>query len=142
MIDISEKKAIKRHAEAIGKIILKKNTIEKIKNKEIKKGDVLEASKIAGINAVKQTPNLIPYCHLIPIDSAEIIFEMDTYSIEVICIVKTIAKTGVEMEALIGVTNALNTIWDMVKYLEKDEHGQYPDTKIENISIIKKWKQQ
>jgi len=139
MIDITEKKIVKREATASGKIVLKKETIEKIKNKGIKKGDVLEVARITGMNAVKQTQYLIPHCHQIPINFVEFkfIFKND---IEVRCTVKTVAKTGLEMEALVGVTMALNTIWDMVKYLEKDKNGQYPDTKIADIRIIEKIK--
>ncbi|MBR9690864.1 cyclic pyranopterin monophosphate synthase MoaC [Candidatus Woesearchaeota archaeon] len=142
MIDISDKKAVRREAEAVGKIILKKDTIEKIRKKEIKKGDVIEAAKLAGINAVKQTSVLIPHCHQILIEFTNFKFEIEEDFIEAICVVKTVAKTGVEMESLVGVSTALNTIWDMVKYLEKDEKGQYPNTRIENISILRKWKQQ
>ena len=68
MIDISEKKIVKREATASGKIFLKQDTIDKIKNKQIKKGDALETAKIAGINGVKQTQILITHCHQIPID--------------------------------------------------------------------------
>ena len=140
MIDISSKKVVKREAKASGKIFLKKDTIEKIKNKEVKKGDVFENAKIAGINAVKQTQILIPHCHQIPINFADFEFKFNDDFIEVICDVRTEAKTGLEMESIVGVSIALNTVWDMVKYLEKDDNGQYPDTKITDIKIIKKVK--
>lgn len=140
MIDITKKSVVKRKATASGKIFLKKETIKKIKNKEIKKGDVLVTARIAGINAVKQTQILIPHCHQILIDFIDFEFKFNEDFIEVFCSVKTEAKTGLEMEAIVGVSIALNTIWDMVKYLEKDEDGQYPDTKITDIKVLKKQK--
>ena len=139
-IDISDKKEIRREAIASGKIYLKKETIEKIKNKETKKGNPLEAAQLAAINAVKETPNLIFLCHQIPIGSVNADFKVNENYIEAIVTVKTTAKTGVEMEALVGVSICLNTIWDMVKYLEKDENGQYPTTKITDVKVIKKIK--
>lgn len=140
MIDITEKKFAERTAKASGKIILKEETIEKILKKEIKKGDVFETAKIAGINAVKQTPLLTPYCHQIPIEFTDFKFETGKNEITVFCTVKSVSKTGVEMEALNGVIIALSNIWDMVKYLEKDEKGQYPTTRIEDIKVIEKVK--
>ena len=140
MIDITKKTIVHREAVASGKIFLKIETIKKIKDKQIKKGDTLETARIAGVNAVKQTQMLIPYCHQIPINFADFEFNIGNDFIEVICLVKTDAKTGVEMEALVGVSMSLNTIWDMVKYLEKDEKGQYPSTKITDIKVLKKIK--
>ncbi len=139
-VDISEKKEVKREAVASGKIYLKKETIEKIKNKETKKGDPLEAAQLAAVNAVKETPHLIFLCHQIPIGSVNTDFKVNEDNIEATVTVKTTAKTGVEMEALVGVSICLDTIWDMVKYLEKDENGQYPATKITDIKVIKKIK--
>ncbi len=138
MIDITEKKVVKREAKASGKIFLKKETIEKIKNKDIKKGDIFETSKIAGINAVKQTQLMIPHCHQIPINFIDFEFKINEDFIESICHVKTEAKTGLEMEAIVGISIALDTIWDMVKYLEKDQSGQYPTTKITDIKVLEK----
>lgn len=140
MIDITEKKIVKRRAKASGKIYLKKETIEEIKNKKIKKGDTFETAKISGINAVKQTQLIIPHCHQIPINFIDFDFKINENYIECICNVKTEAKTGLEMESIVGVSIALNTIWDMVKYLEKDESGQYPTTKITDIKVLKKIK--
>jgi cyclic pyranopterin monophosphate synthase len=140
MIDITDKKIVKRTAVVEGVINLKESTIQKIKEKTTKKGDVLEIARVAGINAVKQTQNLIPMCHQIPIEKVNITYTIDSNLIKVNCEVKTTAKTGVEMESLVGATITLNTIWDMVKYLEKDEEGQYKNTTITNIRVIKKEK--
>jgi cyclic pyranopterin phosphate synthase len=89
---------------------------------------------------VKKTPDIIPMCHNIPIDSVTTDFTMAEAYIEAHCRVDATYKTGVEMEALTGVTVALLTIWDMVKYIEKDENGQYPDTRISEIKVDRKTK--
>ncbi|HEC88823.1 MAG TPA: cyclic pyranopterin monophosphate synthase MoaC [Thermoplasmata archaeon] len=140
MIDISDKKVVKRIAKAMGEIELKKETVKKIKEGKIKKGDVLTVARVAGINAVKNTPTLIPMCHQIPITSVDISFDIKDSSITSVCEVKAYYRTGVEMEALTGVTVTLLTVWDMVKYLEKDEKGQYPETRIKNIHVVEKIK--
>ncbi len=141
MIDISKKEPIIRIASASGKISLKKDTIERIKTNNVQKGDVIIISKIAGINAVKKVPDLIPLCHPIPIDnvSLDIIIENE-HSIRASCTVKSTSKTGVEMEALTGVNVALLNVWDVVKMYEKDDKGQYPETIITDIKVDKKIK--
>jgi len=141
MIDISEKDSILRIATASGKIHLKKETIERIKNKNLKKGDVFTIAKIAAINAVKKVPDLIPLCHPIPISNVDIDFnhEGDNF-IKVTCTVKSVSKTGVEMEALMGVNIALLNIWDVVKMYEKDSNGQYPITVITEVKVDEKIK--
>ncbi len=140
MVDISEKIEVLRVAKAIGTIVLKSTTMDAIKRGEIKKGDVLETAKVAGMLAVKRTPDIIPHCHPIPVESVSFEFRVHGNRIDVICEVKAHYKTGVEMEALTGVSVALLTIWDMVKYLEKDENGQYPMTQIKDIEILEKKK--
>lgn len=140
MIDVSEKETVARKAIAAGVIKLKASTVDAIKKGEIKKGDPLTVGEIAAILAVKNTPNLIPLCHNIPIGKAHVEYTLGETTIEVRCTVTTYAKTGVEMEALAGVTIALLNIWDMTKYLEKDEDGQYPDTAIADIRVLEKVK--
>jgi len=140
MIDITSKDVTVRTAVAEGQIKLKKETIKLIKNNKITKGNVLTTAQISGIQAVKRTPYMIPLCHQLPINKIDIEFEIKDDSIIVICTVKTESKTGVEMEALTGVSVALLTIWDMVKSNEKDSSGQYPDTEIGPIRVIKKEK--
>ncbi|MBU4266350.1 MAG: cyclic pyranopterin monophosphate synthase MoaC [Candidatus Altiarchaeota archaeon] len=140
MIDVSAKESIPRTATAEGRIVLKSNTLEKIKNNQIKKGDPLIVAEIAAINAVKETPRIIPLCHQIPISGIETNFEINDDSITARVTVKAVAKTGAEMEAIVGVNTALTTIWDMVKYLEKNENGQYPHTLIEKVRVVKKTK--
>lgn len=140
MVNVSEKPVIFRKADAVGKIFLSKPTLDTIKAGKVKKGDALLVAEVAAMNAAKQTHLLIPHCHQIPLDSVALEFEIMEEGIEITCGVIAQARTGVEMEALVGVSMALNTIWDMVKYLEKDEQGQYPKTRINDIRVIKKEK--
>ena len=140
MIDVSEKETVARRAVAAGVIKLKASTVDAIRKGEIKKGDPLTVGEIAAILAVKNTPDLIPLCHNIPIGKAHVEYTLGETTIEARCTVTTNARTGVEMEALAGVTMALLNIWDMTKYLEKDEDGQYPDTVITDIRVIEKVK--
>lgn len=141
MVDVSDKDVMKRRAVAKGKLLLKKETVAKIKRNEIKKGNPLEAAQIAAINAAKQASLLIPLCHQIPLERVSTEFKIHEENIVAQTTVVATAKTGVEMEALLGVTMALNTVWDMVKYLEKDEKGQYPTTRITDVEVLekKKW---
>jgi len=141
MIDVSEKPVVVRKAEAAGKIFLSPKTIEEIKAGRIRKGNPLPVAEVAAMNAAKQTHLLIPHCHQIPLDTVRVDFQVCEDSIEASCFVSARARTGVEMEALVGVSMALNTIWDMVKYLEKDEQGQYPSTRITDIRVIQKIKE-
>jgi cyclic pyranopterin phosphate synthase len=140
MIDVSKKPIIHRRAEATGKISLSSNTIEEIKKGRIKKGDPLQVAEVAAMNAAKQTHLIIPHCHHISLDMVAVDFQVSEDSIRAKCSVRAQAKTGVEMEALVGVSTALNTLWDMVKYLEKDEMGQYPTTSITEIRVVMKEK--
>ena len=140
MIDVSSKEIVHREAEAKGRITLKLETIQKIRSGEVKKGDPIAAAEIASILAVKKTPELLPLCHPIPITYVGTEFQIGDDFIEVRCRVTADYKTGVEMEALTGVSVALLTIWDMVKYLEKDEKGQYPTTAINDIRVVEKVK--
>jgi cyclic pyranopterin monophosphate synthase len=140
MVDIGEKEIVRRKAVASGRIVLGKMSIVAIKSGTVKKGDVLEAAKIAAIQAVKSTPDIVPYCHPIPIDSVQVDFKIVEDSLTCSVEVNAHYRTGVEMEALTGVSAALLTVWDMVKYLEKDEKGQYPSTRITDIKMVTKEK--
>jgi cyclic pyranopterin phosphate synthase len=140
MVDISDKRDVARRAVAVGEIKLKPETIEAITKKQIVKGEVLETARIAAIMAVKHTSSVIPMCHQIPITSIDVQFEINIDDIRATVEVKSVGKTGVEMDALNGVSVALLTIWDMVKSEEKDETGNYPFTEIKNISVLEKSK--
>lgn len=140
MINISDKTIVRRYANASGKILLKPETIQAIREGTVKKGDVYTSAKIAGIEGAKEAWSRMPYCHQVPIESVD--FEMDVSDdvVEVQCGVLANWKTGVEMDALSCVSSALLTVWDMVKYIEKDETGNYPSTKIYDIRVERKEK--
>lgn len=140
-VDISKKNTVIREALAQGEIILKKETIQRIKDNNVEKGDVISSAKLAAIHGVKQTPNMLTYCHPIPIFGVKFNFEyVNEETIKLSVHVKTEGKTGCEMDALAGVTNGLLMIWDMTKMYEKNEEGQYLTTKLSNIVVVKKYK--
>jgi cyclic pyranopterin phosphate synthase len=142
MVDISEKPEVFREAKAIGTIRLRDETVRLIKDGKIAKGDPFYTAKIAGILAAKKTSALIPLCHPLPLTSVDVDVEiLDESRVQVTSTVKTKARTGVEMEALVAAATGLLTIWDMVKQYEKDAEGQYPATAIENIRVVKKVKE-
>jgi len=140
MVDISDKEVVHRSAEAVGMIRLKEGTMDAIRTGAVEKGDPLAAAEIACVLAAKRTPEIVPLCHPVPLTSIDAEFTLGGGFVEARCRVAADYKTGVEMEALTGVSAALLTIWDMVKYLEKDEAGQYPDTAITDIRVIEKRK--
>lgn len=140
MVDISAKGAMERVSLASGRIKLQRSTIAKILSGTTRKGNVLETAEIAAILAVKKTPEVIPLCHQINIDKVDVEFSIEEDQIKARVAVKSVGKTGVEMDALHGVSVALLTIWDMVKAEEKDETGNYPHTFIEQIKVDKKEK--
>lgn len=142
MVDITGKPEVHREATAKGRIKLKPETIKRIKQGKIEKGDPFTVAKIAGILAAKNTSSLIPLCHPLPLTSINIDLRIKEGStVEVEATVKTKAQTGIEMEALAAVSAALLTVWDMAKQYEKDTRGQYPDTVIESIRVVNKTKQ-
>lgn len=121
MVDVSEKQNTSRTAVASGKIRVNEAVMKAVKTGTAAKGDVLGVARIAGIMAVKQTANLIPMCHTLLITKCGIDFEIEeeTLEIKAICTVRVEGKTGVEMEALTGVSVALLTIYDMCKAIDK-----------------------
>jgi cyclic pyranopterin phosphate synthase len=140
MVDITEKPPLFRRATAQGTIRLRESTIKAIIAGNVKKGDVLTTARLAAILAVKDTPRLIPLCHPIPITGLDVFFDLEEVRVRATVTVTSVGKTGVEMEALTGVSIALLNVWDMVKYLEKDETGNYPETEIEKIRVLQKMK--
>ncbi len=140
MVDISGKPDIVRVAKARGVIKLRPETVKAIVEGRVPKGDVFSVARVAAILAVKRTWEIVPLCHPIPITSVDVELEARDDRVEATVTVKTVAKTGVEMEALTGVSAALLSVWDMVKALEKDERGQYPYTAIEKIEVVEKIK--
>jgi cyclic pyranopterin phosphate synthase len=119
MVDVSAKPLSARTAVAEGRIALAKDTIALIRKNEIAKGDVIATARLAGIQAAKRTAHLIPLCHTIPLSEVKIEIELSKTGATITCTARTVAQTGVEMEALTGVSVALLTIYDMCKAVDK-----------------------
>jgi cyclic pyranopterin monophosphate synthase len=120
MVDVSAKPLSKRRAVACGKIRLQRETLDLIARDQIAKGNVFATARIAGIQAAKQTAQLIPLCHTLPLGQVSIEIVASKDGADVKCTAQTVAQTGVEMEALVGVTVALLSIYDMCKAVDKD----------------------
>jgi cyclic pyranopterin phosphate synthase len=119
MVDVGGKKIEKRTALATGLIHMANETMQAIRDDQVKKGNVLAVARIAGIQAAKATPSLIPLCHILPLDAVRIDFEFQDEGVLATCSVACQARTGVEMEALTGVSVALLTVYDMCKAMDK-----------------------
>jgi len=133
MVDVSAKPVSRRRAVATGKIRLQHKTLDLISKDQIAKGNVFATARIAGIQAAKQTAHLIPLCHTLPLGEIKIDIVTSHEGAEVRCTAQTVAQTGVEMEALVGVTVALLTIYDMCKAVDKE-------MQIDGVRLIKKTK--
>jgi len=133
MIDVGDKPDTERVAIASGQVIMKPATLELIRSGTMKKGDVLTVAQIAGITAAKRTSELIPLCHPLPITHIEVSLSLDDSlpGVNISASVKTIGKTGVEMEALTAVSVAALTVYDMAKAAEKT-------MRIQNIRLLEK----
>ena len=131
MVDVSSKKETFRRALASGKIYVGKEVFELIKYKNMPKGDPIALAEVAAVLGVKKTSELIPLCHPLSIDHAatKIIMNEADNSLEVFCVVSAVAKTGVEMEAIMGVNAALTTIYDLSKIVN-------PNLKIDNVKLL------
>jgi cyclic pyranopterin phosphate synthase len=134
MVDVSAKPLSARTAIATGKIRLQQETVDLISENKIAKGDVFATARIAGIQAAKQTPQLIPLCHTLPLSDVKIDIITSNGGAEVKCTARTVAQTGVEMEALTGVSVTLLTIYDMCKAVDKE-------MRISEIRLVEKTKQ-
>jgi cyclic pyranopterin phosphate synthase len=133
MVDVSQKPDTERIATARGEVHMKKETLELIRLGQIKKGDALTVAQIAGISASKRTAELIPLCHPLPLNKVDVDLALDDSipGVVITATVKTVGKTGVEMEALTAVSVAALTIYDMAKAAEKT-------MRIQNIRLIEK----
>ena len=133
MVDVSAKPMSVRAAIAKGKIKLQRKTVDLISKDQIAKGNVFATARLAGIQAAKQTANLIPLCHTLPLSDVKIDIVGARDGAEVTCTARTVAQTGVEMEALTGVSIALLTIYDMCKAVDKK-------MQIADVRLIRKTK--
>ena len=134
MVDVSAKPLSSRTALAEGRIVLAKETVALIRQNDIAKGDVIATARLAGIQAAKRTAHLIPLCHTIPLSEVKIDIELSKDGATVACTARTVAQTGVEMEALTGVSVALLTIYDMCKAVDKE-------MEIGEVRLLEKTKQ-
>lgn len=133
MVDVSAKPMSARTAIAKGKIKLQRKTLDLISKDRIAKGNVFATARLAGIQAAKQTAHLIPLCHTLPLSDVKIDIVGSRDGAEVTCTARTVAQTGVEMEALTGVSIALLTIYDMCKAVDKK-------MQIAGVRLVKKTK--
>ena len=131
MVDVSPKKETFRRALASGKIFVGKKAFDLITNKQMPKGDPITLAEVSAVLGVKKTSELIPLCHPLPIDhtATKIIMHKEDCSLEVFCTVSAFAKTGVEMEAIMGVNAALITIYDLSKIVN-------PNLRIDNVKLL------
>ncbi len=140
IVEIGTKPIVERKATATGLLHLQAATKQVIVDKMVKKGDVLEASTIAAIQAVKETPRIIPHCHPIPLEGCKVDWAWEETSLRCTVHVSAHYKTGIEMEAITGVSAGLLCVLDMIKSYEKDDSGQYPSAKITDLHIVEKRK--
>ncbi len=134
MVDVGGKPQQIRQAKATGFITLSSETVKLIRENQMKKGDVLTVSEIAGIQAAKQTPSLIPLCHTLMLTKVDVKATLLDNGVKVDSLVKCVGQTGVEMEALTAVSVALLTVYDMCKAVDKN-------MVIDGITLIEKTKQ-
>ena len=140
IIDVGSKPIIAREAVATGLLHLSPASLDIVANGRYHKGDVREASTIAVIQAVKETPRILPHCHPIPIEGCTVDWSIEEDALRCTVTVRTHWTTGVEMEALCGVNAGLLCAWDMLKSAEKDNNGQYPVARINAVRVLKKSK--
>ncbi|MAC97239.1 MAG: cyclic pyranopterin monophosphate synthase MoaC [Euryarchaeota archaeon] len=140
IIDVGSKPIIAREAVATGLLHLSPASLDIVANGRSPKGDVREASTIAVIQAVKETPRILPHCHPIPIEGCTVDWSIEEDALRCTVTVRTHWTTGVEMEALCGVNAGLLCAWDMLKSAEKDNNGQYPVARINAVRVLKKSK--
>ena len=133
MVNVGAKPVQRRRAVASGKLICQPATIRALKRNALPKGDVLTVAQIAGIQAAKRTSELIPLCHPLGLNCVEVTFKVWASAIEIVCMAETSAQTGVEMEALTGVSVAALTLYDMCKAVDKT-------MRIEDIRVVEKIK--
>jgi cyclic pyranopterin monophosphate synthase len=129
-----------RRAVVAGALTVRPATARAIRDGRVKKGDPVAAGELAGLLAMKRTPDLIPHCHPVPLTGGRVDVTVRGRTVRVRAEAEALYRTGVEMEALVGATVALLTVWDMVKYLEKDAAGGYPVTRLGPVTVLTKEK--
>ncbi|MGA8542017.1 MAG: cyclic pyranopterin monophosphate synthase MoaC [Thermoplasmata archaeon] len=138
--DVGGKPPVHRKAVAVGELTLGAATRRAIQRGRVEKGDPFAAGELAGLLAMKRTPELIPHCHVVALTASRVDLAVTSRGVRVRAEAETFDRTGVEMETLVGASVALLTVWDMVKYLEKDDRGLYPRTSLGPIRVLSKQK--
>ncbi len=138
--DVGAKPRVHRHAVVVGELALGPATRRAVRARAVEKGDPIAAGELAGLLAMKRTPELIPHCHAVPLTASRVDLRASRRGVTVRAEAETVDRTGVEMEALVGATVALLTVWDMVKYLEKDARGLYPHASLGPVRVVAKRK--
>ncbi|HTT15141.1 MAG TPA: cyclic pyranopterin monophosphate synthase MoaC [Thermoplasmata archaeon] len=138
--DIAAKEPVARRAVVEGELALGASTRRALARRAVPKGDPIATGELAGLLAMKRTAELIPHCHIVPLTASRIEIRRSARGVRVRAEAETVDRTGVEMEALVGATVALLTVWDMVKYLEKDARGLYPRTALGPVRVVSKQK--
>jgi cyclic pyranopterin phosphate synthase len=139
---VHSKPTVYRSAQVVGELRLSARTRRAVKQRTVEKGDPLLTAELAGLAALKRTSELIPYCHIVPLTGAAVTVRLTARGVRAEVETEALWKTGVEMEALVGATVALLTVWDMVKYLEKNAAGQYPTTSLGPVRVVRKVKRE
>ena len=138
--DVGGKPRVARRAVAVGELTLAPATRRALRAGRVAKGDPVATGELAGLLAMKRTSELIPHCHLVALTASRVEIRPSARGVRVRAEAETVDRTGVEMEALVAATVALLTVWDMVKYLEKDDRGLYPRTSLGPIRVVTKRK--
>ncbi len=139
--DVARKPLVARRAVAEGELSLRPSTRAAVRRQAVEKGDPVAAGELAGLLAMKRTSELIPHCHPVRLTSSRLDITLSRRGVRARAEASAVDRTGVEMEALVGATVALLTVWDMVKYLEKDARGLYPRTRLGPVRVVAKHKE-
>jgi cyclic pyranopterin monophosphate synthase len=137
---VGSKPRVERRAVAVGELRVSASTRRAIQTGRVEKGDPVRTAELAGLLAMKRTSELIPHCHVVPLTGSCVDVTVGPRGVRARAEAETVDRTGVEMEALVGATVALLTVWDMVKYLEKDGRGLYPTTALGPVRVVAKQK--
>jgi len=138
--DVGGKPPLRRRAVAVGLLKVSPGTRRALRGGRVEKGDPVAAGELAGLLAMKRTPDLIPHCHVVALTKSRVDITVGNVGVRVRAEAEALDRTGVEMEALVGASVALLTVWDMVKYLEKDARGRYPSTSLGPVRVLSKTK--
>ncbi len=136
--DVGAKPPVHRRAVVVGELRVSAATRKAVRAGRVEKGDPFAAGELAGLLAMKRTPELVPHCHVVALTASAITLSLSRSGVRVRAEAEAHDRTGVEMEALVGASVALLTVWDMVKYLEKDARGLYPTTSLGPIRVARK----